>query len=64
MRRSLTQSRTLNQRLLDHVERLRNEALGTPPGHERDRLTRLARQTETASHIEAWLSSPRLLAPR
>ena len=64
MRRSFKQTRTLNHRLSDHVQRLRKEALGTPPGSARDKITRLARQAETASHIEAWLSSPGLQAPQ
>jgi hypothetical protein len=64
MRRRLKQASTLNQRLSDHVERLRKEAQATPPGSAREKLTRLARQAETASRIEEWLSSPGLQAPR
>jgi hypothetical protein len=64
MRQTVKPSLTLNQRLSDHVARLRNEAAGTPPGHARERLTRLAREAETASQIDAWLSSPGLLAPQ
>lgn len=64
MRSTVKQSRTLNQRLTDHVARLRSEALGTPAGHARERLTRLAREAETASQIEAWLLSPGLRAPQ
>ena len=63
MRRRLTQTYTLNQRLSQHSERLHREAQGTPPGFARDKLIRLARQAETASHIEEWLSSPGLKAP-
>lgn len=62
MRSTVKQSRTLHHGLLDHVARLRSEALGTPPGYARDRLTRLAKEAETACHIEAWLSSPGLQA--
>lgn len=63
MRSTVKQSKTLNQRLSDHVARLRSEAQGTPPGFARERLTRLAKEAETACHIEAWLSSPGLQAP-
>lgn len=63
MRRRFKQTSTLNQRLSEYVERLHKEARGTPPGLARDKLTRLARQAETASNIEGWLSSPRLRAP-
>jgi hypothetical protein len=63
MRRRFIQTNTLNQRLSQHAERLDREAQGTPPGFARDKLIRLARQAETASHIEEWLSSPGLKAP-
>jgi hypothetical protein len=53
----------LDKRLSDEAQRLRKEARGTPPGVERDRLIRRARQAETASHMSEWLSSPGLKAP-
>lgn len=46
------------------AERLRQEARGTPPGIERDRMIRRARQAETALHVNEWLSSPGLRAPK
>jgi CRP/FNR family transcriptional regulator, cyclic AMP receptor protein len=36
---------------------------GTSPGLECERLIRRARQAETASHINEWLSSPGLRTP-
>lgn len=62
MRRHITQI-TLEQRLLEEAERLRKQARGTPPGVERDSLLRRARQTETASHVNEWLSSKGLQSP-
>ena len=56
--------RSLYQRLNEEAQRLRKEAMGTQPGVERERLIRKARQAETASHIDKWLSSPGLQAPR
>jgi hypothetical protein len=53
----------LDKRLSVQAERLRKEARGTPPGVERDRLIRRARQAETASRMTQWLSSPGLKAP-
>ncbi|MCK1512097.1 hypothetical protein IVB22_05840 [Bradyrhizobium sp. 190] len=53
----------LDTRLSAEAERLRKEARGTPPGVERDRLIRLARLAETASHMNQWLSSPGLKVP-
>lgn len=64
MRSIAKQSRTLNQRLTDHVERLRSEAFATPHGSARERLILLAKEAETACQIEAWLSSPGLQAPQ
>ncbi|UGY14563.1 hypothetical protein HAP48_0039455 [Bradyrhizobium septentrionale] len=57
------QAEPLYNRLTDEAERLRKQARGTPPGIERERLIRRARQIETASHISEWLSSPSLKAP-
>jgi hypothetical protein len=53
-----------DQRLEEQAKRLRKEAKGTPPGIEREKLIRLARQAETAAHIQEWLASPGLQAPR
>ena len=63
-RRSLKENAPLHQRLTEQAERLRKEAQGTPPGVMRDQLTRQARQAETASHMQEWLSSPGLQPPR
>jgi hypothetical protein len=60
----LKQTAPLNQRLTEQAERLRKEAEGTPPGVIRDQLVRQARQADTASHIQEWLSSPGLQSPR
>ena len=37
----------------------REDAESLPPGKDRDALLNKARQLETASHINEWLSSPR-----
>jgi hypothetical protein len=62
-RRRFTQAAPLGQRLEEQVKRLRQEARGTPPGIERERLIRRARQAETASHINEWISSKGLKRP-
>jgi len=62
-RRSFKQTTSLDQRLTEQAERLRKEAQGTPPGVERDRLIRKARQAETASHMQEWLTSRGLQVP-
>lgn len=58
------QSAPLDQRLSQEAERLRKEAKGTPPGFDREKLIRRARQMETAAHMQEWLTSPGLQAPR
>jgi hypothetical protein len=51
------QTASLEARLADEATKLRTEARGTPPGIERERLIRRARQAETGSHMSAWLRS-------
>ncbi len=41
----------------------RDEAQRLPPGNDRDALLTKARQLDTASHINEWLSSPGLRSP-
>lgn len=45
------------------AEIARDEAQTLPPGKERDALLKKARQLDTASHINEWLSSPGLRPP-
>jgi hypothetical protein len=54
----------LTDRLAGEAKRLRAEARGTPPGIERDRLLRLARQAETGSKVNSWLMSTGLQPPK
>ena len=63
-RRRFKQVAPLDQRMTEHAERLRKEAQGTPAGVHRDKLVRQARQLETASHMQEWLTSPGLQRPR
>jgi hypothetical protein len=63
-RRRFKQTETLEQRLSEEAAKLRKEALGTPPGIERERLIRRARQAEIASHMNEWLTSSGLQSPK
>ncbi|MEA2953072.1 MAG: hypothetical protein QOJ96_2592 [Alphaproteobacteria bacterium] len=45
-------------------EAAKNEAAKFPEGKEREDLMRKARQSEAASHINQWISSPGLMSPR
>jgi len=62
-RRRFKHTLTFPERLDQEAERLRTEAEKLPHGTERDELLCKARQTETASHVNEWLSSPGLRAP-
>ncbi|MEH2498678.1 hypothetical protein V1294_005157 [Bradyrhizobium sp. AZCC 1678] len=62
-RRHFKQTAPLELRLEEQAKRLRQEAKGTPPGVEREKLIRRARQAETASHISQWISSKGLQPP-
>jgi hypothetical protein len=55
--------RSVKQHLADESNRLRDEAAAMPPGVERDRLIRMARQAETAARINEWVESPGLQSP-
>jgi hypothetical protein len=55
---------SLRERLDQEAERLRYEAKRLPHGADREILIRKARQAETATRIDEWLSSPGLRAPR
>ena len=63
-RRRFTQTEPSEKRLTAEAARLRKEARGTPPGIERDRLVRRARQAETTPRMTAWLASRGLQAPK
>lgn len=62
-RRRTVQSEQLEDRLADEASRLKEQANATPPGVERDRLMRLARQAEIGAHMSEWLRSPGLRSP-
>ncbi|MET4801099.1 hypothetical protein ABIA96_003678 [Bradyrhizobium sp. LB11.1] len=54
----------LHDRLVLEAMRLKDEANELPPGPLRDARIRRARHAVTASHVNEWLSSPGLQAPR
>ena len=62
-RRRFNRMDPLDENLSEQAERLRKEARGTPPGIERDKLLRRARQIETAAHVREWIASPGLRSP-
>jgi hypothetical protein len=63
LRRCFKQPQSLEERLFEEAKRLREEAKSHPHGAVREALLRKARQAETASRINEWLSSPGLRPP-
>ena len=57
-RRRFKQTESFEVRLAEEARRLREEAKLLPPCAKRDEMIRKARQTETASHMNEWLTSP------
>ncbi|MET3337284.1 hypothetical protein ABIF61_005808 [Bradyrhizobium japonicum] len=64
LRRRIKQTTSLEERLSEQALRLRDEAKSLPPGIERERAIRKARQAETGAHISEWLNSPGLQSPK
>ena len=64
LRRRVKQTESLEMRLSAEAARLREEAKELPHGIKREELLRKARQTETASHMSEWLTSPGLQPPK
>ncbi|MET4199986.1 hypothetical protein [Bradyrhizobium sp. LA6.12] len=59
-RRRFKQTVPLEDRLADEAKRLREKARSLPPGIERERAIRKARQVETGAQMSEWLRSPGL----
>lgn len=53
-----TQTQPLEERLIDHATRLRDEAKSLSPGVVREAILRRAEQAETGAHMSLWLRSP------
>jgi len=62
-RRRFKQILSLEVRLAEEAKRLREEAKLLPPGALREENLRKARQAETGSRINEWLTSPGLRPP-
>jgi hypothetical protein len=62
--RSYKQVDPIKERLIEMAENLRKQAAEMPHGVLREELLTKARQAETASRADDWLTSPGLQAPR
>ena len=56
--------RRLQDRVIEWVKEVRDQAAALPPGPDRDMLLKKVRQAETALHLEDWVNSPGLQPPR
>jgi len=58
-----TNQNRISERWKTVAQIAKDEARTLPLGKDRDALIKKARQLETASHINEWLSSPGLRSP-
>jgi hypothetical protein len=63
MKRRRLKQISLEERLSEEAKRLRAEAKLLSTGAVRDELIRRARQADTASHVNEWLTSSGLRPP-
>ncbi len=63
LRRRFKQTESLEARLAQLAAHLREQAKLLRPGAERDEMMRKARQAETASRMNEWLTSRGLRPP-
>jgi hypothetical protein len=59
----MSKRKTVEQRWHEQSEATKEEAAKLPCGRLKEQMLREARQLETASHINQWLSSPGLQPP-
>lgn len=64
VRRGFIQPKSLRDRLVEFAANARKSADELPPGARRDEALKRARQADTAAHIDAWLNSSGLQAPK
>jgi hypothetical protein len=57
-RNRFTQNQPLEERLVEHATRLREEAKTLPPGTVRDAILMRAEQAEKSANLSQWLRSP------
>ncbi|MET4804478.1 hypothetical protein [Bradyrhizobium sp. LB11.1] len=63
-RRRIKHEKSFQERLALEAQSFKEAAEKSPPGPQRELYLRRARQAETASTIDNWLSSPGLRPPQ
>jgi DNA-binding ferritin-like protein len=60
LRKHIQHAKTFQERLTEEAQRLKGLAEQTPDGKTRELLLKRARQAETASYMDSWLSCQEL----
>ena len=63
-RRRFKQAATLEERLVQDINQLRDRAKKMKPGAALDKVLQRIRQNEAAAHMNEWLKTPGSQAPR
>jgi len=63
-RRRMKHTLSLEERLADEANRLREEAKRLTPGPTREGLLRKAREDEMVARVAEWITSPGLQPPK
>lgn len=58
LRRRVKHSLSFEQRLFEAARKAREAAHSLPPGDERERLLRSARESEAAAQLNRWMAVP------
>ncbi|MCP3395285.1 hypothetical protein NLM27_41880 [Bradyrhizobium sp. CCGB12] len=63
-RRRVKQTRSLEERMAEQADKLKEQASQLPVGVERESLLKRARIAETGAHLVDWIRSPGLQPPK
>ena len=63
-RRHFKQAVSLKDRLASFAQDVRKKADLLPAGRQREDMLKMARQADTAAHLEDWANSPGLQSPK
>jgi hypothetical protein len=63
LRRRFKQSTSLQDRLASFARQIEDEASKCPPGPDREKLLKKARQAETAARLDGWVTASDGQAP-
>jgi hypothetical protein len=63
-RRRRSVPHTFEEQIAAERDRMEAQLVGLPPGPKQEQIRRKIRQLETASHMNEWLRSPGLQAPK